>query len=68
MVCRSSSRIVLKQLIECKERVLFYRDCKTRRFEQALSQLPEAPLKGVEDEIDNTIEDPEIGELKKGDL
>lgn len=39
-----------------------------RRFEKALGKLPEAQLKVVEDEIENIIEDPEIGELKKGDL
>ena len=41
---------------------------ETRRFEKALSKLPEAQLKLVEDEIDTIIENPEIGELKKGDL
>jgi len=41
---------------------------ETRRFEKALGKLPEAQLKVVEDEIENIIEDPEIGELKKGDL
>ena len=41
---------------------------ETRRFEKALDKLPEAQLKVVEDEIENIIEDPEIGELKKGDL
>ncbi len=41
---------------------------ETRRFEKALKKLPEAQLKIVEDEIDKIIEDPEIGEVKKGDL
>ena len=41
---------------------------ETRRFEKALSKLPEPQLKAVENEIDTIIEDPEIGELKKGDL
>jgi mRNA-degrading endonuclease RelE of RelBE toxin-antitoxin system len=41
---------------------------ETRRFEKALGKLPEAQLKLVEDEIDKIIEEPEIGEIKKGDL
>lgn len=41
---------------------------ETRRFEKALNKLSETQLKVVEDEIDKIIEDPEVGELKKGDL
>lgn len=41
---------------------------EARRFSKALSKLPEAQLKTVEDEIDRIIADPELGELKKGDL
>jgi mRNA-degrading endonuclease RelE of RelBE toxin-antitoxin system len=41
---------------------------ESRRFEKALSKLPEAQLKVVEDEIDKIVDDPEIGESKKGDL
>ena len=41
---------------------------QARRFEKGLRKLPEHQLKTVEDEIDNIIENPEIGELKKGDL
>jgi len=41
---------------------------ESRRFGKALDKLPEAQLKVVEDEIDKIIDDPEIGELKKGDL
>ena len=41
---------------------------QSRRFEKALSKLPKSQLKIVEDEIDKIIDDPEIGELKKGDL
>ena len=41
---------------------------ESRRFEKALSKLPDAQLKVVEDEIDKIIETPNIGELKKGDL
>jgi len=41
---------------------------QARRFEKVLRKLPEPQLKTVEDEIDNIIENPEIGELKKGDL
>ena len=41
---------------------------QSRRFEKVLRKLPEPQLKTVEDEIDNIIENPGIGELKKGDL
>jgi mRNA-degrading endonuclease RelE of RelBE toxin-antitoxin system len=40
----------------------------SRRFKKALSKLPEAQLKIVEDEVDRIIDDPEMGEQKKGDL
>ena len=40
----------------------------SRRFKKALSKLPEAQLKIVEDEIDRVIDDPEMGEQKKGDI
>lgn len=41
---------------------------ESRRFEKALGKLPEAELVLVEDEIQKIIDDPEIGELKRGDL
>ena len=41
---------------------------ESRRFEKALSKLPESQLKIVEDEIDKIVDNPEIGELKKGDI
>lgn len=41
---------------------------ESRRFAKSLKKLPESQIKVVEDEIDIIIEDPEIGELKKGDL
>ncbi|PHM28008.1 type II toxin-antitoxin system RelE/ParE family toxin [Xenorhabdus budapestensis] len=41
---------------------------QTRRFSKALSKLPENLLSVVEDEIDMIIDNPEIGEQKKGDL
>lgn len=41
---------------------------ESRRFEKAIKKLTEAQLKVVEDEIEKIIEDPEIGEQKKGDL
>lgn len=41
---------------------------ETRRFSKALSKLSEPQLKIVEDEIDKIINDPVIGEQKKGDL
>lgn len=41
---------------------------ESRRFTKALSKLSEAQLKIVEDEIDKIIDQPDIGERKKGDL
>ncbi|NHB87113.1 type II toxin-antitoxin system RelE/ParE family toxin [Photorhabdus tasmaniensis] len=41
---------------------------ETRRFSKALSKLSENLLTIVEDEIDRIIDNPEIGEQKKGDL
>ena len=41
---------------------------ETRRFTKALGKLSESQLVIIEDEIENIIEDPELGELKKGDL
>ncbi|MCP9269190.1 type II toxin-antitoxin system RelE/ParE family toxin [Xenorhabdus sp. XENO-1] len=41
---------------------------ETRRCSKALSKLPENLLAIVEDEIEKIIDDPEIGEQKKGDL
>lgn len=41
---------------------------QSRRFEKALRKLTVTQLKIVEDEIDNIIEKPDIGEIKKGDL
>ncbi|ABU76285.1 hypothetical protein ES15_1262 [Cronobacter sakazakii ES15] len=41
---------------------------QTRRFEKALDKLPESLRAEVEDEVDRIIQEPEIGELKKGDL
>jgi mRNA-degrading endonuclease RelE of RelBE toxin-antitoxin system len=41
---------------------------ESRRFEKALRKLPETQLKIVEDEIDKIIKNPEIGNLKKGEL
>lgn len=41
---------------------------ESRRFEKAIKKLTETQLKFVEDEIEKIIEDPEIGDLKKGDL
>lgn len=41
---------------------------ESRRFEKAKNKLSQAQLEIVEDEIDKIIADPEIGELKKGDL
>ncbi|GLR64689.1 type II toxin-antitoxin system RelE/ParE family toxin [Marinospirillum insulare] len=40
----------------------------SRRFEKVLSKLPEALLKLVEDEIEEIIKNPKVGEQKKGDL
>lgn len=41
---------------------------QSRRFEKALDKLPTALLKVVEDEIDKIIDNPAIGEQKRGDL
>ncbi|AYA42203.1 type II toxin-antitoxin system RelE/ParE family toxin [Xenorhabdus nematophila] len=41
---------------------------ETRRFAKALSKLPENLLSVIEDEIEKIIDNPKIGELKKGDL
>ncbi|AMH00926.1 type II toxin-antitoxin system RelE/ParE family toxin [Serratia liquefaciens] len=41
---------------------------QSRRFEKTLDKLPEALQEIVENEIDTIIANPEIGELKKGDL
>ncbi|MEH6825646.1 MAG: type II toxin-antitoxin system RelE/ParE family toxin [Motiliproteus sp.] len=41
---------------------------ETNRFTKALERLSESALQGVEDEIERIIEDPTIGEQKKGDL
>jgi len=41
---------------------------ESRRFEKSIKKLTDAQLKIVEDEIENIIENPEIGEKKKGDL
>lgn len=41
---------------------------ETRRFEKALSKLPDDLLSIVEDEIEKIIDNPAIGEQKRGDL
>ncbi|NPE61423.1 type II toxin-antitoxin system RelE/ParE family toxin [Dickeya dadantii] len=41
---------------------------QTNRFEKALDKLPQQFGAVVEDEIDAIVENPELGELKKGDL
>ena len=41
---------------------------ETNLFTKQLKKLSEKDLKVVEDEIDRVIDDPEIGEQKKGDL
>lgn len=41
---------------------------ESRRFEKAIKKPTESQLKLVEDEIEKIIENPEIGEQKKGDL
>ncbi|MBP2856969.1 type II toxin-antitoxin system RelE/ParE family toxin [Dickeya oryzae] len=41
---------------------------QTNRFEKALDKLPQQFRSVVEDEIDAIVENPELGELKKGDL
>lgn len=40
----------------------------SRRFEKSFSALTEQEQKLVDDEIERIIDDPEIGERKKGDL
>jgi len=41
---------------------------ETRRFEKALATFPEAALILIEDEIERLIDNPTLGETKKGDL
>ncbi|SFN41793.1 type II toxin-antitoxin system RelE/ParE family toxin [Xenorhabdus japonica] len=41
---------------------------ETRRFSKVLSKLPENLLAIVEDEIEKVIDNPEIGEQKRGNL
>lgn len=41
---------------------------KSTTFDKAFKRLTDAQCDLVEDEIDKIIEDPEIGEQKKGDL
>ncbi len=41
---------------------------EARRFTKALNKLPTQQLTVVEDEIDKIIDNPEIGQQKKGDL
>lgn len=41
---------------------------QSNRFESAMNKLHEQQQKVVEDEIDKIIDNPEIGQLKKGDL
>jgi mRNA-degrading endonuclease RelE of RelBE toxin-antitoxin system len=41
---------------------------ETNRFTKALTKLSESALQAVEDEIEQIIDNPTIGELKKGDL
>ncbi|MBO1272945.1 MULTISPECIES: type II toxin-antitoxin system RelE/ParE family toxin [Shewanella] len=41
---------------------------ESRRFEKALAKLSQSQLMVVEDEIEKVIANPELGELKKGDL
>ena len=41
---------------------------ESRRFTKALSKLSPSQLVIVEDEIEKIIEDPNLGETKKGDL
>jgi len=38
------------------------------RFSKAVGKLPESALKVVEDEIDLIIDNPEVGEQKRGNL
>jgi len=41
---------------------------QSRRFEKAFDALTEQEQKSVDDEIERIIDNPEIGERKKGDL
>lgn len=41
---------------------------QSRRFEKTLDKLPESLLRVVEDEIEKIIQNPLLGEKKKGDL
>lgn len=41
---------------------------QSSRFEKVCNKLPDRDLQVVENEIDKIIENPLIGELKKGDL
>ncbi|WMO25683.1 type II toxin-antitoxin system RelE/ParE family toxin (plasmid) [Vibrio parahaemolyticus] len=41
---------------------------EARRFTKALDKLPKKHLSTVEDEIEKIINEPEIGQQKKGDL
>ncbi|MBG2803825.1 type II toxin-antitoxin system RelE/ParE family toxin [Proteus sp. WDL240414] len=41
---------------------------QSARFEKAMKKLPESDVKIIEDEIDQIIDNPLIGEQKKGDL
>ncbi|SQI41898.1 Uncharacterised protein [Leminorella richardii] len=41
---------------------------QSNRFEKALDKLPEKLQQIVEDEIDKIVDNPELGEQKKGDL
>lgn len=41
---------------------------QSSRFEKAMKKLPVSDMKIIEDEIDQIIDNPLIGEQKKGDL
>ncbi|CRL61882.1 type II toxin-antitoxin system RelE/ParE family toxin [Proteus penneri] len=41
---------------------------QSARFEKTMKKLPESDVKIIEDEIDQIIDNPLIGEQKKGDL
>lgn len=41
---------------------------QSARFEKAMKKLPESDVKIIEDEIDQIIDNPLIGEQKKNDL
>ncbi len=41
---------------------------QSNRFEKALKKLPGHQLAAIEDQVDYIIDNPEIGEPKKGDL